>query len=302
MFRISLLIFAFLTMTFSLRVFADPIVTAISTISTLEFVNSVPLANKTYPTYHPQGVKVLGNDLYLSTVQGTLTGYGHIVKFQLDSAQAPRIATPISRLTFDRGPKKRMIHPGGVDFDGDDLLVPLAEYDSSGPGAIMRVDLKNFGAYSTVNTIKDHIGAIVRDAEAIYVMNWDSKKTYAFDGVSALPIAGAKGTGWNYQDCKQVVRGYALCSALQGKIVRKGEIHLLRFAQESPFGVSIAHRIKVEKYNSDGSKGGSRPLTNNAMDFSIISNVKTGEATGLRFYFVPHDDSKTQLMIFDAHF
>lgn len=281
---------------------ADPLVTAISGISKLQFVASVPLANKTYPTYHPQGVKVLGSEVYLSTVQGTSTGFGHVIKFQLDSAVAPKLAIPVSRVTFDPGPKKKMIHPGGIDLDGEDLLVPLAEYDSSGPGAIMRVDLSNFGAYSTVHRIKDHIGAVVKDSDSIYVMNWDAKKTYAFDGISAKPVASSKGTGWNYQDCKRVVQGYALCSALKGKVFRNGEIHLLYFSQKAPFGLTLVHRIKVDKYNSDGSLGGARPLTNNAMDFDLLTDAKSGSTTGIRFYFVPHDDEKTQLMIFDAIF
>ncbi len=274
------------------------VINAIKGISGLQYVNSVPLANKTYPTYHPQGVKVLGGDVYLTTVQGTSTGFGHLIKFHLDSSAVPRVAIPISRLTFDPGPKKRMIHPGGVDMEGDKLLVPLAEYDRNGPGVVLQVDLKNFGAYTAIHKINDHIGAIVNDGNAIYVANWDTKKAYAFDAANAGPVASSKGTGWQYQDCKQVVPFYALCSALQGKIFRNGEIHLVRFSDVDPFGMTVVRRIKVDRYYSDGSLGGSRPLTNNAMDFSLITNGKT--VTGIRFYFVPHDDDETQLMIFDA--
>lgn len=278
----------------------DSKINAIRAISQLKFVRSVSLVNKKFPTYHPQGVKLIGTNLYLSTVQGRSSGYGHLIQYSLDHELNPKIATPKQRITFDSGPEKKMNHSGGIDLHSGSLIVPLAHYTSKGPGQLLQVDLAQFSGYSILGTISDHVGTVVADKGLFRFMNWDAKKIYNIDSVTKMQNSVLNGTGWNYQDCKSIAENYALCSGLKGKISRTGEIHLVFFVPDTKNKIQILHAIKVDKYKGDGSLGGSRPLTNNAMDFVFLKDAKTGQISGLRFYFVPHDDKETHLLIFDS--
>lgn len=299
---VLILTLGFLKFAHSAATVEDQTVNEISKISKLKYVKSVVLANAVFPTYHPQGVKVLGSQVYLSTVEGRSTGLGHVIKFELDSATAPKRASPAAQLTFDPGPKRQFIHAGGVDVDGGALLVPLAEYQSGGLSTVMSLDLNKFGSFSALAKINDHVGAIVRDDKSLYLMNWDSKEIYNFDVATNLPRSKFVGTGWQYQDCKRVAKSYALCSALNGHLFPDGAIHLLRFSESGPSNVQIVHQIKVDNFYADGSPGGLRPLTYNAMDFAPIYDSKNVAVIGIRFYFVPHDSGESQLMIFDSVF
>lgn len=278
----------------------DPLIQAITSASKLKFVKSVDLTNQLYPTYHPQGVKIVGQDLYLSTVQGKSTGFGYLINYKLDAPSVPNTASPFQRLTFNPGEDKKMIHAGGIDLDGANLLIPIAYYTSKGPGQLLQVNLKNFNQYKVLAKIEDHIGTVISDSDAYRLMNWDTKKIYNLDRTSGMQKSTLDGSGWNYQDCKKVVSGYALCSALKGKLIRDGEIHLISFSPDQENKIQIVHRIKVDSVNPDGTSGRGRLLTYNAMDFAPIYASGSKQITGIRFYFVPHDDDETRLLIYDS--
>lgn len=277
------------------------LISGIERIQGLHFVTSIPLANPLYETYHPQGVKVIGKDVYLSTVEGVSTGFGHVLHYTLDSSDTPTTAEAVGRVTFDPGPEHRLIHAGGVDEDGGSLLVPLAVYNRAGPAKLMRLDLKNFGVVTEVLDISDHIGAVVRFTGSTKMFNWDARDIYSFDDGALVPAKVLGGSGWRYQDCKHVDDEYALCSALNGIFIIDGEVQLVHLSERAG-KVSIAHSIPVARVFSDGTLGGFRALTYNAMDFTPIYSSVDNRLLGVRFYFVPHDGQDTHLMIYDATF
>lgn len=84
----------------------DKTLAVLQKFTKLDFGASVNLANDIFPTFHPQGVKGIGRDVYVSTVEQRGLGAGHVIKFQLNSASNPSSATPVSRVTFDSGPQK----------------------------------------------------------------------------------------------------------------------------------------------------------------------------------------------------
>jgi hypothetical protein len=285
--------------------------------STWRAVSFIPLFHKLFPTFHPQGIKMIGKNLYLSTVQGHDTGFGHLIKYLLDSSQRPRVARAIDRITFSPGPEHRLNHAGGVDGDEDRLFLPLAGYRREGPAKIMQVNLRTFQPHS-IARVRDHVGTLVygKDERQFELFDWGA-------GLYSVPFAdlnfrsegnieaakAEQDPEWEYQDCKGVGDGYAICSAKSSGFLPEGEIHLLRFVKKILPGkkagssIQVVHRVPVPNMQSDGRPGGMRPLTYNAMDFSLVYSAENPEfVTGMRFYFVPHDDEDSRLMTFEAAF
>lgn len=176
----------------------------------------------------------------------------------------------------------------------------MAAYNSKGPATILRLDLNHFGAFKEILKVNDHVGAVLSDANLIFLMNWDSKRIYQYDQSKKLATSSTAGTGWQYQDCKHVARGYAICSALKGHFFSDGAIQLLHFSSTTPFAIKIVHEVKIDNFYNDGSRGGRRLLTTNAVDFAPILDAASKRIIGIRFYFVVHDDDESTLMIFDS--
>jgi hypothetical protein len=268
-------------------------------------IRFIPLHSRRFPTFHPQGIKLVGKNLYLSTVEGRDHGFGHLIKYEIDSTESPTQVRATGRLTFPAGRSGRLNHAGGIDGDAHKLFLPLAEYNETGPTEIMEVNLKTFGVYKSVGRLKDHIGTVVHNltAKTLQLMDWST-------GHYSIPLAWLKGSNaiaaekhnladdWEYQDCKFVADSYTICSAKRGMLFPEGEIHLLKADERGSFP-RIVHRVSVPHIHGNGKAGGRRPLTYNAMDFNPIWG-KQGEMIGIRFFFVPHDDEDSHLMIFEA--
>ena len=100
--------------------------------STWKLLDSIPLKFK---TYHPQGMLKVGNYFYLSSVEtikptekyeysidgydrSTGSGRGYLFKFN-------KKGKLISKVHIGEG---TIFHPGGIDFDGQNIWVSVAEY------------------------------------------------------------------------------------------------------------------------------------------------------------------------------
>ncbi len=128
----------------------------------------VPLA---FRTFHPQGLVKIGDAFFLSSVEVTTParrlarpidghdrdtgeGIGHL--FKLDANGKLIDDVPLG--------EGSIYHPGGIDYDGAHLWVPVAEYRPDSRSIVYRVDpatLKSTIAFR----VSDHIGAIAVDAD-----------------------------------------------------------------------------------------------------------------------------------------
>src|SRR5437879_3549093 len=111
-------------------------------------VQRVPLR---FPTYHPQGFALVGDLIYLTSVE---------------VLEAP-VKYPVPVDGYDRTPGKGIghlfvldrqgnlkkdirlgegtaYHPGGPDFDGKDVWVPVAEYRPNSRAIVYTVDPKTY--------------------------------------------------------------------------------------------------------------------------------------------------------------
>lgn len=263
----------------------------------LEFVTSVPLQAG---TFHPQGLKIIGRELYLTSVEGHVTGAGHLFHFSLDSIPAPARARFIESRQFAAGRGGLMNHAGGMDLSGDDLIIPLAAYNWYGPAKILRVPLRDFGrGGGVVASIGDHLGAMmILGGHKAFAFNWNAKSAHAIDLRSGRDLGLIDGDGWAYQDCKRVGDRWALCTATSSGFFREsGAIRLITI-DERERRIRTVWSIRAPRVEADGRTGSGVFLSRNPLDFKVMRNANG--TTSLYFYFVPHDAPDSRLLVYRA--
>ena len=258
-------------------------------------------------TYHTQGLVKVGDYFYLSAVEKIVQpkkfetpqdgydrtpgeGVGYLFKFDLKGKL-------ISKVTLGEG---TVYHPGGIDYDGRYIWVPVAEYRPNSDSIIYRVDPKTLETVE-VFRFKDHIGGIVHNTwdETLHGSSWGSRRMYtwklneqagvvSFEGV---PESTKKMNGSHYidyQDCHYLADRYMLCCGLNKYTIPD-------FGQFAFGGLDLLdldlqlaiHQIPVPLWVNP-----TKPMTNNPFYFETYEDH-------LRFYFIPEDDKST-LYVYDA--
>jgi hypothetical protein len=274
------LIFAFALGTAALAQDARSIVAervlGLTRASTWTPVASIPIA---FRTFHPQGMVKVGETFFVSSVEvidrEAGRGVGHL--FAIDKA-----GTLIADLRLGEG---AIYHPGGIDYDGTSIWVPVAEYRPDSRAIIYRVDPKAMTA-TEVFRVADHIGAVVHDTDAdtLHGVSWGSRRFYRWTmtGVAKSRVLNPSHYV-DYQDCKYVGAARMLCTGVT-------EIRQPSAAQ--PFGLGGVDLVSLE----DG-----RPLHQvpvllwTAGGLAMTHNPVWIEpsAAGLRAYFMPEDERST---------
>jgi Family of unknown function (DUF6454) len=257
--------------------------------STWTRVAALPIA---FRTFHPQGMVKIGDTIFVSSVEvkdrATGEGVGHL--FKVDKA-----GKLIADLRLGEG---AVYHPGGVDYDGAAIWVPLAEYRPDSRAIVYRVDPETMKATEIVR-VADHIGAIVHntDDNTLYGVSWGSRRFYRWtlggDGRvngAADPLPTLNTSHYlDYQDCKYVGGRRMLCTGVTemrqtpaGPPFRLGGIDLVDLNDGRPL-----HQVPVLLWTDSG-----LDMTHNPVWIEA-------SAAGLRAYFMPEDDSST-LYIYDV--
>ena len=255
-----------------------------------------------FPVHHPQGMVKVGDALFVSSVEirartrrlpepvgrfdrDTGEGVGHLFKLDTDG-------NLIAAIRLGEG---TVYHPGGIDYDGTSIWVPVAEYRPNGPSIVYRVDPTTMKA-TEVFRFEDHIGAVVHDTESrtLYGVSWGSRRLYGWavtasgriiaSGRPADALRGLNGSHYvDYQDCQYAGAGLALCTGLaelrgapDPAPFRLGGMGLMDLRD----GRSV-HGVPLLLWAPGG-----RPMTQNPSWFEPTS-------TGLRAYFIPDDDKGT---------
>ena len=255
-------------------------------------VSAIPIGFK---TFHPQGLVKIGDTFFLSSVEvldrDAGKGIGHL--FKIDSA---------GRLLADlRLGEGALYHPGGLDYDGTNIWVAVAEYRPDSRSIIYRVDP---GTMTAVDVLRfaDHIGAIVHntDDHTLHGVSWGSRRFYRWtlDSNGRVTNASASPAALrslnpshyvDYQDCKYAGNRRMLCSGVSdirqsadAKPFRLGGLELIDLRDGRPL-----HQVPILLWTDSG-----LDMTHNPVWIEP-------SATGLRAYFVPEDDSST-LYLFEA--
>ena len=176
-----------------------------------------------FPTYHPEGLAITPDHLFLSSVQvieptqkypSPVGGYdrtpgkgiGHL--FVMD-----RQGNLQKDITLGEGD---MYHPGGIDFDGKNVWVPVAQYRPNSSALIYKVDARTLEV-SKQFEVPDHIGGLVLDPTTHHLVgnSWGSRRFYSWT------LDGTQTDSWlnpdhyvDAQDCEYVATAKMLCGGV----------------------------------------------------------------------------------------
>jgi hypothetical protein len=273
--------------------------------SSWKLVASVPIA---FRTYHPQGMVKIGDTLFVSSVEVKAPtrrvpqpagnsdrdageGVGHLFKFDMKGKL-------IADLRLGEG---TAYHPGGIDYDGTYIWVPVAEYRPDSRSIVYKIEPLTMMA-TEVFRFADHIGAMIHDTDdnTLHGVSWGSRRFYRWTLGSGGRVTNA-GTPpeklrtlnsahyLDYQDCKYVGGHRMLCTGVtemrqtrEAPPFRLGGIELVSLADGRPL-----HQVPVLLWTAGG------------LDMTHNPVWLEPSASGVRGYFMPEDDTST-LYIYDV--
>jgi hypothetical protein len=268
-------------------------------------VASIPMS---FPTFHPQGMVKIGDVFFVSSVEIKVPtkrfpeprdgfdrdvgeGVGHL--FKIDAT-----GNLIGDLTLGEG---SIYHPGGIDYDGRYIWVPVAEYRPNSQAIVYRVDPQTMTA-TEVFLFKDHIGGIVHntDDNTLHGVSWGSRYFYKWtlDGTGRVTNADTtpeqlrvinRAHYIDYQDCHYLGGRRMLCSGLrnyrssaEGQVYRLGGLEIVDLKNDQAI-----YQVPIEVWSRSG-----RPMTQNPFWVEATDS-------GLKAYFMP-DDDKSTLFVYEV--
>ena len=241
-----------------------------------------------FGTFHPQGMVRIGDTFYVSSVDRDKLA-GHLFKIDKDGALLADLALGAGEI----------FHPGGIDYDGADIWVPVAEYRPDSRAIVYRVDPKTMKA-TEVFRFADHIGAVAFDSDTrtLHGVSWGSRRFYRWpvsgDGRVSDPGVPAQLARPNpshyvdYQDCHFAGGGLMLCTGVTvlrptpSSAFRLGGLELVDLAAGRP-----VHQVPIQLWLPSG-----LVMTENPAWMETT-------ASGLRAYFLPEDDRST-IYVYDV--
>jgi hypothetical protein len=257
-----------------------------------------------FETHHPQAMEVVGDRIYLSSVEiieptvrypEPVDGYdrtpgkgiGHL--FILD-----RDGQLLKDIVISDGHR---YHPGGLDYDGEFLWLPVAEYRPNSSADIYRIDPTTYDV-TKLFTVSDHIGGVVRDQETGHLVgqSWGSRRFYDWT------VGGRQKGFWlnenhllDYQDCEYVDSRKALCSGVTGLPAQPGAATGYELGGLVMIDLRDRHRILHEVPLQLWSTAG-HVITRNPTDLDA-------DGSHLTLYAAPDDSGEaagTQLLVYEA--
>jgi hypothetical protein len=254
-----------------------------------------------FPTYHPQGFALVGDLIFLSSVEVTeapvkypqpVDGYdrtpgkgvGHL--FVLD-----RQGKLLKDIRIGEG---TAYHPGGIDYDGQNVWIPVAEYRPNSRAIVYTVDPTTYRVTERFR-VKDHVGGVVRDRTTgqVHGVSWGSRTLYNWTPTGRqFESTPNESHILDYQDCDYVSRGKQLCGGVTtlptatGGTYDLGGLALLDLKTNR-----ILHEIPFPAFSSAG-----RSATRNPVALETT-------ATKLRLYTAPddmEDKTGTEINIYES--
>jgi hypothetical protein len=268
-------------------------------------VSAVPI---NFLTHHPQGMVKIGDTLFVSSVEikeptkrfpqpvdgydrDTGVGVGHLFKIDMKG-------NLIADITLGEG---TIYHPGGIDFDGKHIWVPVAEYRPNSRSIVYRVDPETMKAEEMFR-FPDHVGGVVHntDDKTLHGVSWGSRRFYRWSlDATGKPTNASENPEklralntshyLDYQDCKYAGKSRMLCS---------GVTEMRITPEAAPFRLGGLDLVSL----ADGRPIFQTPvLLWSASGFDMTHNPVWMEPSdaGIRGYFMPEDDKST-LYIYDA--
>jgi hypothetical protein len=255
-----------------------------------------------FPTYHPQGFALVGDLIFMSSVEvleapvrypepvdgydrtpGKGIGHLFVIDRQGNLKQDIRIGEGTA------------YHPGGIDYDGENVWVPAAEYRPNSRAIVYTVNPKNYQVTEQFR-VRDHVGGVVRDRRTGFVhgVSWGSRTLYEWTSKGKQLAAEPNQSHLlDYQDCDYVNRSKQLCGGVTslptatGGTYELGGLALLDLNDHN----RILHEIPFPTFSPSG-----HTVTRNPVALELANNH-------LRLLTAPDDGDSpagTQLLIYES--
>ncbi|HWM87139.1 MAG TPA: DUF6454 family protein [Kofleriaceae bacterium] len=262
-----------------------------------------------WTTFHTQGMLRIGDDFFVSSVEvieptvrnGVETDA--LYDFSIDRSPGSgrgwlsRFAADGSLLGQVELTDGTIYHPGGIDFDGEHIWVPVAEYRPNSRSNVYRVDPDSLEA-ELVFSVDDHVGGVVhnRHGHRINGVSWGSRRLYTWkrDGRAESWVPNREAT-IDYQDCHYQGVEYMLCGGVGGYATPRGPIAFGGLDLVDLRSARQVHQVPVNLFVDEGS--GPNP------ELALSHNAFWAEPANdesLRFYFMTETDNQAALLIYDA--
>lgn len=262
-----------------------------------------------FNAHHTQGIVKVGDNFFMSAVEvirwprgfGKVQengldrdaglGKGHIFKFDAKG-------NLLADLPIGEGDT---YHPGGLDYDGKYIWIPVTEYRPNSFSRIYRLDPETMEVVEVLQ-YPESIGAIIHntDNNTLTGVNWgarhfytwklDKQKTKVLNAKETPAKLGVENPSFYvfFQDGKYIGNNMMLGS---GHAYYKNEKGSLRLGGWEVFDLKTYLPRRSIPVN----------IVSPCCDASMLNNPCDVEATsdGLRAYFVPDDDNKSVLYIYD---
>ncbi|WP_216624634.1 DUF6454 family protein [Paenibacillus foliorum] len=250
-----------------------------------------------FNNYHSQGMVRIGDLFYLSSVEliempikydqpklgydrTSGKGIGHLFVFD----QQGKL---MNDLTLGEG---NIYHPGGIDFDGNNIWVPVAEYRPNSESIVYKVDPKTMKAEESFR-VHDHIGGLVREGQngKLIGYSWGSRKFYEWNQIGQKLLVKENSSHYvDYQDGHYVGDGKMILSGISelsnpsshnSKPYELGGLALIDMKT-----LDMIHATPITEFSPQG-----HVITRNPV---FIENA----GQELRLYAVPDDDYGSMLV------
>jgi hypothetical protein len=279
----------------------DPVVTAFAATTRATAWRQTARIALDFPTHHPQGFALVGDKIFMSTVEiieppvrypEPIDGYdrspgkgrGHVLVLD-------RSGQLLHDLVLGEGDA---YHPGGIDFDGRSVWVPVAEYRPNSAAIIYRLDPVTYRAEEEFR-VRDHVGGVVRDRVTgqIHGVSWGSRTLYRWTPQGRqLMRTSNQDHLLDYQDCDYVAYRKQICSGITGLAGPGGTAYELGglVLRDLRTG-DLLHQVPFPVFSS-----ARHVVTRNPVELEVRDGV-------LRMFAAPDDAEETagtELLIFEA--
>jgi hypothetical protein len=276
----------------------DPVVEAFSQVTRSSDWQQVDTVELPFDVEHPQGMVKLGDRFFISSVEiieptepcsvpcdgydrTPGRGIGHLYVVDADGRL-------LHDLQLGEG---NMYHPGGIDYDGRWLWVPVAEYRPDSASVVYRVDPSTL-AVTEAFRVRDHIGGVVRDRVTghLHGVSWGSRRLYEWTSRGRRLARQPNESHFvDYQDCDYVASQKMLCGGVAGLTGPDGaSFELGGLALVDLRSRDTLHETPVQAYS---------PGTGHAATRNPVALERT--AGGLRLYAAPDDEQDGAILVYD---
>lgn len=185
-----------------------------------ELIQQIPMR---FSTFHPQGLAFVDAMTFMSSVElwqsprrltpaGTRydrtpgRGVGHVFVMDDDGSLLRDITLSVGDV----------YHPGGIDFDGASVWVPLAQYRPEGDSIVYSIDPTTMGVEERFR-VDDHVGWVASAGPdgPVHGGSWGSRTLYTWTPEGKLLDRWQNPSHFvDFQDCQHLSGGSLLCSGV----------------------------------------------------------------------------------------